>query len=130
MKKIFLFIIVLFSFSSVKAQTIYNNTGNQVCYVQDNSFYSGGKKTGFIQQGYGNIEVYSSSGKVGVIQGNSLYNNSGNVVCYIQGNSFYSGANKVGFVSQGVIYDGSGNRVGSAQGLGIIEIAVYYFYFN
>jgi hypothetical protein len=130
MKKLFLFIIILFSVSSVKCQTINNNSGNQVCYVQDNSFYSGGKKIGSIQQGYGNIEVYSSSGKIGVIQGNSFYNNSGKVICFIQGNSFYSGSNKVGFVSQGVIYDGSGNRVGSAQGLGIIEIAVYYFYFN
>lgn len=130
MKKIFLLIIVLSSFISANSQTIYNNNGNQVCYVQNRSFYSGSQKLGFIQQGYSNIEVYSNSGKVGVIQGNSLYNNSGNVICYIQDNSFYSGGKKVGFVSQGVIYDGSGNRVGSTQGLGIIEIAVYYFYFN
>ncbi len=131
MKKIILVALTLFCFTvSTKAQTISNNSGQQVCYVQDGSFYINGKKAGFVQQGYGNIEVYSGQGKVGVIQNNSLYNNSGNVICYIQGNSFYSGGNKVGFVQYGVIYDGSGNRLGSAQGLGIIEIAVYYFYFN
>ena len=129
MKNLFLFLLP-FIFILGKSQTIHDNYGNQICYVQDNSFYTNGEKIGFIQQGYANIEVFRNSGKVGFIQGNNYYDNYGNQICYIQDNSFYRNGKKIGFVSQNIIYDGAGNRLGSARGLSILHIAVFFLYFN
>lgn len=127
MKKIIFVALTLFCFVvTTKAQAIYDNSGNKICFVQSGAFYKGSQKVGFIQQGV----VYSNYGKVGYVQGSSLYDNSGNVICYVQGDSFYNGGKKIGFVQQGIIYDGSGNRIASFQGMNMMDIAIFYFSLN
>ncbi len=132
MKKVLITLFILMNFGITKGQSIYNNSGQQICVVQGGAFYSGGNKIGFVQ----NRTVYNGSGKnLGSIvsnygQGASLYNNNGQIICTIQEDAFYSGGRKVGFVQEEKIYNSSGNQIGFARGLNILEIAIYLFYLS